>query len=66
MKVAEKTISIWTVVQLHKDNEFKNPSFAGVSFMQRITSIQNYDSWDLRFWREHFMQYKEPVARDEI
>ena len=65
MKVAEKTISIWTVVQLHKDTIFKNPSFSGPSCMIRITSIKNYDTWNLRFWKEFFFQYREPVLREE-
>ena len=39
MKVAEKTISIWTVIQMHKEEVFRNPSFAGEQRMSRITSI---------------------------
>lgn len=27
MKVSEKSISIWTVVNLHKDDLFRNPAF---------------------------------------
>ena len=61
MKVAEKTISIWTVVQLHKDTLFKNPTFVGESRMQRIQAIGTYDSWDIRFWKEYFSQYSEPI-----
>ncbi len=29
MKVSEKTISIWTAVQMHKDTVFQNPNYVG-------------------------------------
>ena len=66
MKLSEKTISMWTVVQLHKNDAFKNPSFAGKPYMVRITSIKKFNSWDLRFWKEFFMKYKESNSKDEI
>ena len=61
MKVAEKTISIWTVVQLHKEILFKNPNFAGHQRMHRIQAIGSFDSWAIRFWKELFCQYAEPI-----
>ena len=66
MKVSEKTISIWTVIHLHKDCEFRNPSWIGdLSRMSRITSISSFDSWDIRFWREFFSRFSEQVqAKD--
>ena len=65
MKVAEKTISVWTVVQLHKECFFRNPSFVGESRMSRVTSIGHFDSWTLRFWREYFCQFSEPIWQEE-
>ena len=65
MKISEKSISIWTVVQLHKDSEFKNPSFVGHGNLTRISSIQGYDSWELRFWKEWFLKYKESIYKEE-
>ena len=65
MKVAEKTISIWTVVQLHKDSQFQNPTFVGEARMARITSICQFDAWNLRFWREFFFQFSESTWPDE-
>jgi len=61
MKVAEKTISVWTVVHLHKDTLFKNGCYQGLQRAQRITSISYCESWTLRFWREYFCQFSEPV-----
>mmetsp|Transcript_28792 Transcript_28792/g.35632 ORF Transcript_28792/g.35632 Transcript_28792/m.35632 type:complete len:97 (+) Transcript_28792:1762-2052(+) len=40
---------------------FKNPSFAGHSRMQRVQSIGSFDTWDVRFWKEFFCQYSEPI-----
>ena len=65
MKVAEKTISVWTVVHLHKDCEFRNPNFIGTSKQSRITSIQRYDSYDIRFWKEFFCQFSESSKSGE-
>jgi len=61
MKVSDKTISIWTVVQLHKDTLFKNSNFAGMGRLQRIQSVGDFDTWDIRFWRELFSKYSEPI-----
>ena len=61
MGVSEKTISIWTAVQLHKDTLFKNPIFVGVDQMQRIEHIGIVDSWELRYWKEYFGQFSEAV-----
>ena len=62
MKVSEKTISIWTVVNLYKDCEFRNPGWVGeLSRMARVTSIGAFDTWDLRFWREFFSRFSEQV-----
>ena len=33
--------------------------------MSRVTSIGNYDSWTLRFWREYFCQFSEPINNEE-
>ena len=65
MKVSEKTISIWTVVQMHKDCEFKNPAFGGSANMRRITSISQFDAWNLRFWREYFCKFSEPIMPED-
>lgn len=60
MKVSEKTISLWTVVSLYKDCEFRNPSWVGdLARMTRVTSIGAYDTWDLRYWREFFSRFSE-------
>lgn len=34
--------------------------------MIRITSINKFNSWELRFWKEFFMQYKESTSKEEI
>ena len=60
-KVNEKTFSIWTVVQLHKECVFRNASFAGEAKMRRVTCINSFNSWNLRFWKEFFFQYSEPI-----
>ena len=66
MKVSEKTISIWTVVNLYKDCEFRNPGWVGdISRMSRVTSIGTFDTWDLRFWREFFCRFSEQVQAKE-
>ena len=66
MKVSEKTISIWTVVNLYKDCEFRNPSWIGaLSRMSRVTAIGSFDTWDLRFWREFFCRFSEQVQAKE-
>ena len=66
MKVSEKTISLWTVVSLYKDCEFRNPSWVGdLARMTRVTSIGAYDTWDLRYWREFFSRFSEQVQAKE-
>ena len=66
MKVSEKTISVWTVVNLYKDCEFRNPSWVGdLSRMARVTTIGSFDTWDLRFWREFFYRFSEQVQAKE-
>ena len=65
MKVSEKTFSMWTVVQMHKECVFRNPSYAGESRMMRITSIQNFDAWNIRFWKEFYCQFSEPINQEE-
>ena len=65
MKVSEKTISIWTVVQLYKDTKFKNYNWSGSVRMQRIENINKFDTWDIRYWREFFCQFSEPVMTTE-
>ena len=63
MKVSEKTISIWTVITLYKDTEFRNPSYAGeISRMSRVTSIGEFDTWNIRFWREFYSRFSEQVT----
>ena len=63
MKVGEKTISIWTVISLYKDSEFRNASYAGeISRMSRVTSISEFDTWDIRFWREFYLRFSEQVS----
>ena len=66
MHLSEKTLSIWTVVQMHKEGAFKNPSFVGFNRMQRITHIPKIDAWELRFWREYFCQFSESVWPEEL
>ena len=29
--------------------------------MQRIQAIGSFDSWEIRFWKELFYQYSEPI-----
>lgn len=65
MKLHEKSISLWTVVQLHKDCVFKNPAFAGQQRMSRITHIGEFDSWNMRFWKEYFFRFSEPSGQEE-
>ena len=65
MKVSEKTLTIWTVVNLHKDCIFRNASFTGHTRMVRITEIKQYDSWNIRFWKEYFCQFREQVWRED-
>ena len=65
MKVAEKSISVWTVVELHKDTLFRNPAFNIAKKAQQVTSIGHFDSWNIRFWREYFCQFSESMAQDE-
>ena len=58
MKVSEKSISIWTVIELHRDL-FYNPAYSKTEPAQRVTSIGSYDSWNVRFWKEYFCQFRE-------
>ena len=51
---------------MHKETTFKNPGFAGLTQMQRVTRLNNFDSWHIRFWREYFQQFSDPVVREEI
>ena len=65
MKLSDKTISVWTVVQMHKDCAFKNPSYTGSKNMRRISSICQFDAWNLRFWREFFCRFSEPIRPED-
>lgn len=33
--------------------------------MQRFENIRNFDSWELRYWKEYFSQFSEPVQSSE-
>ena len=64
MKVSEKSISIWTVVNLHKDELFRNPAFNQNKPAQRVTSIGQLNGWEMRFWKEYFCQFTESLQNE--
>ena len=61
MKVSERTLNIWAVVEMYKDKDFKNHNFVGhfEGKMERITSIKEYEHWKLRVWKEHFFRFSK-------
>ena len=59
MKVSERTLNIWAVIEMHKDTAFKNASFMQEGEPRRITRIKDCEYWKLRVWKEHFFKFSE-------
>ena len=59
MKVSERTLNIWAVVEMNKDTEFKNPSYMLEGQPKRITRIKEFEHWKLRVWKEHFFKFSD-------
>ena len=66
MKVSERTLNIWAIVNLCKEIEFKNPNFVGsLNKMDRIMKVKDCEYWKLRVWKEHFFRFSESQRGEE-
>jgi hypothetical protein len=65
-EVRDKTFSVWTTIELHKDDYFRNPSYVGsLENMSRIQQVPVLEYHKLRFWREYFCRYSESKENEE-
>ena len=66
MNVSERTLNVWTIINLHKAKEFTNPNWIGREELNgRIMRVNVTEHWKLRVWKEYFNKFVESSRNED-